>query len=72
MIFEGTKNQFFFGLELTRAGRGVPDISLLEPLAEELHVSVTELLNGEEQVQEEAVHDTKAHMADIDLSLIHI
>ena len=30
-------------------GRGVPDISLLEPLAEELHVSVTELLNGEEQ-----------------------
>ena len=41
-------------------GRGVPDISLLEPLAEELHVSVTELLNGEEQVQEEAVHDTKS------------
>lgn len=33
-------------------GRGVPDISLLEPLAEELHVSVTELLNGEERVQE--------------------
>ena len=49
-------------------GRGVPDISLLEPLAEELHVSVTELLNGEEQVQEEAVHDTKAHMADIDIT----
>lgn len=38
-------------------GRGVPDISLLEPLAEELHVSVTELLNGEERVQEEAVSD---------------
>lgn len=49
-------------------GRGVPDISLLEPLAEELHVSVTELLNGEERVQEEAVHDTKAHMADIDIT----
>ena len=42
-------------------GRGVPDISLL-------HVSVTELLNGEERVQEEAVHDTKAHMADIDIT----
>ena len=27
-------------------GRGVPDISLLEPLAEELHVSVTELVTG--------------------------
>lgn len=49
-------------------GRGVPDISLLEPLAEELHVSVTELLNGEERVHEEAVHDTKAHMADIDIT----
>ena len=48
-------------------GRGVPDISLLEPLAEELHVSVTELLNGEERVQEEAVHDTKAHMADMSM-----
>lgn len=41
---------------------------MLEPLAEELHVSVTELLNGEERVQEEAVHDTKAHMADIDIT----
>ena len=49
-------------------GRGVPDISLLEPLAEELHVSVTELLNGEERVQEEAVHDTTAHMADRDIT----
>lgn len=24
MIFEGTKNQFFFGLGLTRAGSGQP------------------------------------------------
>ena len=45
-------------------GRGVPDISLLEPLAEELGVSVTELLNGEDRkkdtaesgVQEQAEH----------------
>lgn len=29
MIFEGTKNQFFFGLELTRAGnRNAPDYVL--------------------------------------------
>lgn len=25
MIFEGTKNQFFFGLGLTRAGETTPD-----------------------------------------------
>ena len=30
MIFEGTKNQFFFGLELTRAGDSVPDIEKCE------------------------------------------
>ena len=29
-------------------GRGIPDISLLEPLARELHVSITELLRGED------------------------
>lgn len=28
MIFEGTKNQFFFGLELTRAGPAVPELNL--------------------------------------------
>ena len=33
MIFEGTKNQFFFGLELTRAGEALPDISILVDLA---------------------------------------
>lgn len=29
MIFEGTKNQFFFGLELTRAGFGRYDAELI-------------------------------------------
>lgn len=29
MIFEGTKNQFFFGLELTRAGQTQPDADTL-------------------------------------------
>ena len=36
MIFEGTKNQFFFGLELTRAGRTRPTgpvLRLLDILA---------------------------------------
>lgn len=46
MIFEGTKNQFFFGLELTRAGKGYPDITLLEPIADALRVSVAELITG--------------------------
>ncbi len=46
MIFEGTKKSIFFGLGLTRAGKGYPDISLLEPLAKEFHVSITELLSG--------------------------
>lgn len=29
MIFEGTKNQFFFGLELTRAGKSYPDLQII-------------------------------------------
>lgn len=42
------KNQFFFGLELTRAGKGYPDITLLEPIAEAFSVSITELISGDE------------------------
>ena len=49
-------------------GRRLPDISLLEPLAEELHVSIAELLNGEDWVTEETAYDTKAHMADINIT----
>lgn len=30
MIFEGTKNQFFFGLELTRAGKARPNIKAMK------------------------------------------
>ena len=40
------KNQFFFGLELTRAGLSFPDISLLVPLSQTLDVTVMELLQG--------------------------
>ena len=32
MIFEGTKNKFFFGLGLTRAGKSVPDEASLRLL----------------------------------------
>lgn len=47
MIFEGTKKSIFFGLGLTRAGKGFPDISLIEPLAEALNISVIELMSGD-------------------------
>lgn len=40
------KNQFFFGLGLTRAGKGYPDITLLEPIADAFSISVTELISG--------------------------
>lgn len=33
-------------------GRGFPDVALLEPLARELHVSVTELISGERSTPE--------------------
>lgn len=40
------KNQFFFGLGLTRAGRGYPDITLIEPIAKALGISTIELFSG--------------------------
>ena len=47
MIFEGTKNQFFFGLELTRAGKSMPDSGIMLELCELLEINVNELLSGE-------------------------
>ena len=44
MIFEGTKNQFFFGLELTRAGESIPSIEKLITLTEIYDVSLDELV----------------------------
>lgn len=44
MIFEGTKNQFFFGLELTRAGTAMPTIDNLVVLAAVLDVTIDEIL----------------------------
>ena len=52
MIFEGTKNQFFFGLELTRAGLSVPDSDMLISLSEVLEIPVSTLL-GETVVETE-------------------
>ncbi len=55
MIFEGTKNKFFFGLGLTRAGHAIPDVNMLVPLAEQLGVSVTELLQCRQQEESESM-----------------
>ena len=41
------KNQFFFGLGLTRAGKGLPEVGLMLPLCDCLKINVNELLSGE-------------------------
>ena len=51
MIFEGTKNQFFFGLELTRAGTTMPDFDLIIELAKYYDVEVGEILDGERRTE---------------------
>ena len=50
MIFEGTKNQFFFGLELTRAGETQPNTDTLKLLSQEFEVSVNTLLGSPRQL----------------------
>ena len=50
MIFEGTKNQFFFWLELTRAGTSYPDITLLPALARLLDTDLNTLLSFQEDL----------------------
>ena len=53
MIFEGKKNQFFFGLGLTRAGLSVPDADTLIQMAEVFDVSVNELLGVNVEMKDE-------------------
>lgn len=51
MIFEGTKNNFFFGLGLTRAGKNLPDMMMLSRIADILQVSCDELHNPEKTLE---------------------
>lgn len=44
MIFEGTKNQFFFGLELTRAGESMPTIDNMVILATLLNTTIDNII----------------------------
>ena len=46
MIFEGTKNEIFFGLGLTRAGTYLPPAEALLAMSELFGVSINELLSG--------------------------
>lgn len=46
MIFEGTKNEIFFGLGLTRAGTYLPPAEALLEMSELFGVSINELLSG--------------------------
>lgn len=57
MIFEGTKNQFFFGLELTRAGKSLPTLSRLVVLACLYNCSLDELVVTYQRSRESAERD---------------
>ena len=48
------KNQFFFGLGLTRAGTGTPDIANLMAIADLFQISVDELLSNEKSEKKQS------------------
>lgn len=56
MIFEGTKNQFFFGLGLTRAGETIPDIEKCGRLAEFYGVTMDSLIKDDVQLEGQKRH----------------
>jgi hypothetical protein len=58
------KNQIFFGLGLTRAGNGFPEVSLLLPLCNELEITVNELLSGE-RVSEDYLKKAEENMVNL-------
>ena len=56
MIFEGTKNKFFFGLGLTRAGNSIPDLDKIIKMSSLFGVSTDYLLKDE--LEEETPSET--------------
>ena len=48
--------------------KGFPDISLLEPLAEALHISVSEILAGERLESTEKADDLLSELVDISIT----
>lgn len=65
------KNQFFFGLELTRAGRGYPSIDSLKEISSYFSVSIDELLSGEKLLSI-AERENKSNMQNLCDMLIGI
>ena len=59
------KNQFFFGLGLTRAGNGFPEVSLLIQLCSELDITVNELLSGERVSEEQYRKKAEENMVNL-------
>ena len=55
MIFEGTKNQFFFGLGLTRAGSVYPEIERLIEICELFQCSIDQILREDMILNYEAL-----------------
>ena len=67
MIFEGTKKLIFFGLGLTRAGTGMPDISMVVSLAKTLNVSTDYLFGLEKNEIDDNVYvELKRHIEKIE------
>lgn len=61
MIFEGTKKSIFFGLGLTRAGTGIPDITNLMAIAELFQISIDELLSNEKSEKKPGDYIYESH-----------
>lgn len=72
MIFEGTKNKFFFGLGLTRAGRGYPNIDSLKAISKYFSVSLDELLSSDEiiTIAEEDSKQKEKYLRDLIFGLL--
>ena len=61
------KNQFFFGLELTRAGNTYPDISLLPAIARLLKIDMNELFSFREELTEKEIGQFVNELSEVSL-----
>ena len=74
MIFEGTKNIFFIGLGLTRAGRGYPSIDSLKEISNYFSVTIDDLLLGEKllSIAEKENKSNLRNMCDLLLGILDL
>ena len=56
------KNQFFFGLELTRAGICLPDVSVYITLCDMLGISINEFFAGEDIREENYIQKSEDNL----------